>query len=151
MRCWRLSRYAALDGGGGLQASGRWHTRGKPVIYAGTSPAGALTEVLVHLDVQPDEMPDGYRLVGIDVPDQLWDRAKTVSAADVDFADERACRKAGDVWLATGASVLCRVPSAVIGHTVNVLINPRHSDMGDVSVAIDEPFSFDPRLFKPGS
>lgn len=150
MRFWRLSRYAALDGIGGLRARGRWHSRGRPVLYAGTSPAGALIEVLMHLDVLPDEIPDGYQLIGIDVPDPLGKRAQIVSAVDVDPADERTSAAVGDAWLAAGSSLLCRVPSAIIGHTQNVLINPRHPDMDGVSVGVDEPFHFDLRLFKPG-
>ena len=35
MRLWRISNHASLSGEGGLHASGRWHTRGRRVVYTG--------------------------------------------------------------------------------------------------------------------
>ncbi len=71
MRVWRLSRYASLDGAGGLHTSGRWHTRGRPVVYAAESASTALLEVLVHLEVDPEDLPDGFLLLAIDIPDDV--------------------------------------------------------------------------------
>ena len=34
MILWRLSRYTELQGIGGLHASGRWHEKGHPIVYA---------------------------------------------------------------------------------------------------------------------
>lgn len=145
MRLWRLSRYIGLDGRGGLIAAGRWHSQGRPVLYAATSPSGALIEVLVHLDVELEEIPDGYRLLGIDVPDDVMDGARAEPIVDRSPNLERS-RALGDAWLRGCGSLLCRVPSAIISHTDNMLINPAHPDMGKVALSIDEPFTFDGRL-----
>lgn len=145
MRLWRLSHYVSLDGAGGLFAAGRWHTQGRPILYTATSPSGALLEVLVHLDVEPEEIPDGYRLLGIDVPDDAINDARDEPIVDRPFNLDRS-RALGDTWLHSCDSLLCRVPSAIISHTDNVLINPAHPDMVKVALSIDEPFTFDGRL-----
>src|SRR2546429_6312150 len=33
MILWRISNHTTLDGRGGLYASGRWHTEGRPIVY----------------------------------------------------------------------------------------------------------------------
>lgn len=142
---WRLSRYASLDGRGGLLASGRWHNRGRQVLYTASSPSGALVEMLAHLDVEAEEIPDGYRLLGIDVPDDVIFSAHAEPAVDRLFNLDRS-RALGDAWLHNCGSLLYRVPSAIISHTDNVLINPAHPDMVKVVLSIDEPFVFDGRL-----
>ena len=55
MILWRISAYADLSGTGGLRVSGRWHQAGRPVVYAATSPPGAMLEVLVHLEIDPED------------------------------------------------------------------------------------------------
>jgi RES domain-containing protein len=47
MLVWRVGNYATLDGVGGLFASGRWHSRGHPVVYCAENAAIALLETLV--------------------------------------------------------------------------------------------------------
>ncbi len=148
MRLWRLSRFPALDGAGGLFASARWHTIGRPVIYAAPSPEGALLEVRVHLDVAAEEIPDGYRLLGIDVPDDasIEDVAGLPSGWE---RDETATRSLGDVWLDARRTLLLRVPGAILPYTVNYLINPRHPGAERLQVAIDDAYPLEPRLFPP--
>lgn len=145
MRLWRLSRHVSLDGRGGLFAAGRWQNQGRPVLYTATSPAGALVEVLVHLDVEPEEIPDGYRLLGIDVPDDAMNDACGEPIVDRPSNLDRS-RALGDAWLQSCGSLLYRVPSAIISHTDNVLLNPAHPDIAKVVLSIDEPFTFDGRL-----
>ena len=70
MKVWRLCRQpfaaTALEGIGGLHASGRWHRRGRPIVYAASSAALAALEVLVHVD--PLDAPDDLRLLTIELP-----------------------------------------------------------------------------------
>jgi RES domain-containing protein len=144
LKLWRLSRHVSLDGRGGLFAAGRWHNQGRPILYTATSPSGALVEVLVHLGVESEELPDGYRLLGIDVPDDTASDVGEPVVARLSSLDKS--RALGDAWLHSGNSLLLRVPSAIISHTENVLINPLHSDIAKVVLDVDEPFTFDGRL-----
>jgi RES domain-containing protein len=67
---WRISNYADLSGTGGVLHPGRWHHRGRPIVYLAESPAAALLEVLVHVQVShPGELPAHYQLMEIALPD----------------------------------------------------------------------------------
>jgi RES domain-containing protein len=54
---WRISNHALLAGDGGLRVSGRWHTRGKRVVYCAENPAAALLEILVHFEIEIGDLP----------------------------------------------------------------------------------------------
>jgi RES domain-containing protein len=60
--------------------------------------------------------------------------------------DHPACVAIGDAWVADGAALLLRVPSAGVPEDWNLLINPRHPRARDVAVRAVRPFAFDPRL-----
>lgn len=66
MILWRISNHADLRGIGGLKAAGRWHSRGRPVVYLAESQPGALLEVLVHIDVtRVENLPTHYTLLKV--------------------------------------------------------------------------------------
>lgn len=73
MRVWRICRKPyvdnALDGIGGMYTSGRWHTKGNPIVYTASSAALAALELLVHVD--PLMAPSDLRLLAIEIPDDL--------------------------------------------------------------------------------
>ncbi len=149
MTLWRLSLHTELDGQGGRLASGRWHTQGRAVIYTATSPAGALLEVLVNLDVEPGELPNGYRLLGVELDDTLATRRVDRDDLPTDWQRRRAVtRTIGDHWLTHGTEAALVVPSAIIRHTDNVLLAPgRIARQPGIRCAYDEAYVFDPRLF----
>jgi RES domain-containing protein len=143
MLLWRISDHADLSGRGGLLAAGRWHSMGRPVIYTAESSAGALNELLVHMDrkfLAPD-----FQLITIGVPDTLQ-----ITAADPLpdgwMNDLRITRDIGDRWLAQSATALLRVPSAIIAHSYNVVINPLHEDAAQIEIRSVERLELDPRF-----
>ena len=71
MIVYRLAKaaFTALDGEGARLFGGRWNSPGRPMIYTAASPSLAVLEVLVHLDLPIDLMPDDYRLLAIEIPD----------------------------------------------------------------------------------
>jgi RES domain-containing protein len=69
MRLWRVSNHADLSGEGGRRVAGRWHERGRPVVYLSEHPALALLENLVHLEIDPEDLPSGYQILTVEVPD----------------------------------------------------------------------------------
>jgi RES domain-containing protein len=52
----------------------------------------------------------------------------------------------GDAWLRSAQSLGLFVPSRVIPLERNILLNPRHPAMTQVTVTLTEPFVFDDRL-----
>jgi RES domain-containing protein len=68
---WRISNRVSLAGDGGMRAAGRWHTRGRRVVYCSESPAAALLEILVHFEIDVRDLPTRYRLLKLHMPDNL--------------------------------------------------------------------------------
>ncbi len=55
-------------------------------------------------------------------------------------------RARGDAWLRDGASVLLRVPSAIVPAASNALMNPTHADAKRFSIVSIARAPFDWRL-----
>lgn len=144
MILWRAARerYADLSGKGALYHSGRWHSEGVPVVYTAEHPALALLEVRVNLDLPKELAPNDYVMMKIFAPDGL-----SVATADVSPEDRASARRAGDAWLAGGASALFKAPSVIAPESHNYLINPAHPDAANIRVSQLFPFAFDARLF----
>lgn len=149
MILWRVSNHAALDGGGGLRASGRWHSRGRRIVYCAPNPATALLEVLVHAEIDADDIPITFRYLEIEAPE-------SISSETIDFhslasgwqRDPGITRPFGDGWLRSGRTALLRVPSAIVPATWNVLLNPQHPDYAKVRVVRTHEQPIDRRLIR---
>ena len=141
MQAWRLCRraHADLSGEGAHRFGGRWNSAGRPMVYLAEHPALAALEVRVHLDLPFELLPADFVLMQVVMPEGC-DR---LSAANGDSV------AAGDAWLAEARSTVVLVPSVLVPHSWNVLLNPRHPDAGQASVLGIEGFGFDPRLWRP--
>lgn len=146
MTFWRISTFADLSGRGGLLASGRWHHAGQPVVYLAESPAAAMLEVLVHLEIDAEDVPDSLRLLRVDVPDDA--SCQAVSDLPEHWEDHLVGTRAlGDAWLAANATLLMKVPSAIMPHTDNFLFNPLHPEASQATLLV-ESLKLDHRLLK---
>jgi len=141
---WRISDFMALDGMGGLLVSGRWHSRGRPVVYTAESSALALLEALVRME--RDDLPDSYQLLRIEGPNGMAVEHFSPDSPPESIADSMAW---GDDWLSSGRTALASVPAAVAPLSRNILINPAHPDAASIRVAQHSRWPWDKRLFKP--
>jgi len=149
VRLWRISDYVDLSGQGGLIGSARWHSRGRRIVYLADHPASALLEVLVHLEVDPAELPDAFQLLAVDVPDGIAaERIRQEELATGWKQDFSLTRATGDGWLSAGRTALLQVPSAIVPASFNCLLNPAHRDASAIKVGQIIPAPFDPRLLK---
>ena len=149
MVLWRISNHASLRGEGGLRVSGRWHTRGRPIVYCAMSPAAALLETLVHFEIELRDIPIHYRLIKITVPaDVAGERVSLEDLPDDWMTNVVHTRTIGDAWLARGSSVCLAVPSSIVPETFNVLVNPAHRDARRVAIAKVSDHAIDPRLLQ---
>ena len=147
MILWRISNHLSLDGRGGLVWPGRWHTRGRRVVYCTQSPAAALLERLVHLELAPGELPVRYRLLKIEIPDAApIERLEVGMLPDRWIEREDSTQTIGNAWLAGGLSALLLVPSAIVPETTNVLINPSHAASAAIEIVGTSAHVIDPRL-----
>lgn len=147
MILWRISAFPDLSGRGGLFAPGRWHHAGHPVVYLAESPASALLEVLVHLEVDPEDLPNHLRLMRIDIPEIVAASIHHPKLPDDWLEHNDLTRGIGDAWLRGRDTALLQVPSAIMPHTRNWLLNPAHPLAEQVTLGI-ETLRLDKRLFK---
>ena len=146
---WRLYRAQhgpGLDGAGGTFASGRWHTRGLPVVYFGASAAIVVLERLAHTD--PDLLPKDLRLAHFEFPEAIsGTKVEALAPLPTDwFQDEQATRRIGGQWWRERSSCLLVVPSAILPEESNLVLNPQHPDATSLRLISERPFTFDPRL-----
>jgi RES domain-containing protein len=149
MVLWRISNYADLLGIGGLYASARWHTAGKPVVYLAETPSSALLEVFVHLEIDEEHRPDSYQLLKIEADDDV--SFQTVDQASLSAGwkgNESETQAYGDDWFEAKQTPLLRVPSAITPETWNWILNPRHADSAKVRIIQVEKQLYDARLFR---
>lgn len=150
-KLWRLCRdvhaVEPFSGEGARLYGGRWNSRGVPMVYASTSLALAAIELFVHLE--PHQMPRD--LVSIEAllpavePVDRWEGGQLpLNWWSDEFGPMRA---KGDAWIRSLASLAVLVPSVPIRQEWNLLLNPRHPRIGQVTVQAIHPFQFDERMF----
>lgn len=138
----------ALDGEGAARVGGRWNSPGRRMVYSSATLSLALLEILVHMD--PDFLDDTYAAVQVDVPD---DAIRTVEDLfpGWESAEPAFLSRLGDGWIGRQESLAFSVPSAIVGHERNLLINPAHPRFGDLKASPPQRFTIDHRLLRrPG-
>jgi RES domain-containing protein len=148
---WRIARepFADLSGVGAREKGGRWNSPGAAVIYLSADAALPVLEVLVHLDLSPDLIPEDYVLMKVDLtalathPVDEW-----LEEGPLEVMNEDESRTFGDRWLAQARTPLLRVRSVIIPESFNLLLNPNHRLHLSKSDVAHRPFSFDPRLLE---
>jgi RES domain-containing protein len=149
VRLWRISDFSDLSGEGGLLAPARWHSKGRRIVYLAEHPASALLEAIVHLEVDADQLPNGYQLLAVDVADDVTFETANIEDSPADWTQNSdATRALGNEWLDSARTALLRVPSAIVPYTSNWLLNPTHVDAARALVAQAIRVPFDPRLLR---
>ena len=149
MFLWRISNHLSLAGEGALHTPGRWHSRGRRVVYCAQSPAAALLEILVHFEIDIQDLPARYRLLKIEAPDDVQVESVSVNRLPIDWpARTEVTRGLGDGWLTKGSAALLTVPSAIVPETFNALLNPAHQDTKRIDIIQADEHAIDPRLLR---
>lgn len=148
---WRLTKArhaaSALSGYGSMLRAGRWHPRGRPVVYCAASPSLALIETLVHVE-RADLLRFDYVALPVALDEDLLERMNVEDLpTDWRIWPHPASTQAfGARWFDEQQSVVLEVPSAVVPHERNYLLNPLHPRFGELEVGPPEPFPVDARL-----
>jgi RES domain-containing protein len=147
---WRISNYADLHGMGGLKGSARWHTRGHRVVYLSSTPASALLEILVHLEIEEGHLPRFYKLLEIQVPDDVrMEKLEDWAKLSKGWPKKQAATRAlGDQWLNRNSAALLQVPSALVPRTSNFLLNPLRPDAAKIQIVSVSRQGLDRRLLQ---
>ncbi|MBI4207265.1 MAG: RES domain-containing protein [Betaproteobacteria bacterium] len=145
------ARYAktAFSGAGGREASGRWHYKGQPILYAAATLSLAALEYLVHLGRRDAKVA----LVSVEaaIPEAVVVEVVEVASLPKNWNSSppiEATMALGTRWCVGLRSAVLKVPSAIVPGEFNFLLNPQHPDFKRIKLSKPEPFSFDPRLLK---
>jgi RES domain-containing protein len=151
-RAWRIvkKRFAdhAFDGEGSRLYGSRWTSPGRAVSFAAESLSLVVLEVLVHL--QSSAVLADYVVFSVTFPDALTDNLDR-SILPSTWRDSPAppeLQAIGDAWVEGGSSLVLRVPSVIVPHEENFLINPAHSQFNELVICGPDPLTVDPRVFR---
>jgi RES domain-containing protein len=150
MRVFRLgaaifarTRKDAFSGSGGLYASARWHTAGRPIVYTAQSLSLAALEILVRLKQTNDIQP--FWAYSAEIPDSLLLKPNSFPARWRNQIE--VSRAFGDAWLDAKTSPALLVPTIITPGEWNVLLNPLHPQFSVKWVVTDpDAYTFDARL-----
>lgn len=148
---WRIVKRSfaasAFDGEGARRYGGRWNSPGRPVAYLGGTPAIAALEVLAH-NARPKLLTTSFVIIEARIPDEEILELDALALVEGwnDPSDTSQAAAVGDAWLASGASLALRVPSAVLPLETNLLLNVAHARFPEIRIGEPRPFTFDPRL-----
>lgn len=133
-------------------SSGRWHTRGRLIVYLASTPSLAMLEILVNTTSQ-QLSARSYHLMEVQLP---GDSAEALDLARLPRGWNNPDRvqvtaDLGNAWIDRSEHAALRVPSAVVPLEVqalehNYLINPLHPRWAERQVTQVLPLPFDTRL-----
>jgi len=135
------------DGEGARLTGGRWNFPGTTVVYASATLSLAFLELLVHVDL--NLLPQDLITLSANVPDHV--KIGTIHEAALppnwrDYPAPEALQALGTDWVNRAKTAALSVPSVVIPHERNYLINPAHSDFRRIRWTEPRPFVWDSRL-----
>jgi RES domain-containing protein len=134
-----------LTGMGARLYGGRWNHKGVGIVYTAESRALATVEYLVHVPLSL--IPRDLSMATLHIPD--WITSKIIAIVNLpanwrDYPAPPVLADLGTEWALSRETLLLRVPSAVVEHEWNILINPLHPDMPHVTIAQVDPITLTP-------
>ena len=114
-----------MSGFGVRLYGGRWNRKGVGIIYASETRALAAVEYLVHVPLSA--VPGNLSIASIEIPDDII--PQVISAGDLpanwrNYPAPAELAELGTRWALANETLLLQVPSAVVEHEFNILINP---------------------------
>lgn len=150
MLVYRLAKrkYASnISGTGAAITGGRWNKKRRPVLYTSDSIPLSLLEMVVNIPpmFQPDllllvlEIPD-HAIVEIpmDVLPENWFKYPAPSVL----------AEIGEEYYTVKNALIIKVPSSVVHSHFNYVLNCLHPKFNEVKIVSQQPFIFDPRLYR---
>ena len=132
----------ALSGEGARLYGGRWNPPGAAVVYASASRALAVLETFVHVTLEARSMR--FVLCTIELPPRARLTRHDGERPPRAFG---ASQEIGRRWLNGGRTLALVVPSVIVPHEDNYVLNVSHAQFGRLIVK-QEHFSFDDRLWR---
>jgi RES domain-containing protein len=118
------------------------------MVYCSSSLALAAIELFVH--IEPNLQPDDLVSIAATLPAGELPLQLTHEALPPEWwsDDLEPLRILGDSWIREKSSLALQVPSAPLHSEWNVLVNPLHPAIAQLTVDPPQPFHFDARMFR---
>ncbi len=130
------------------KSQGRWNSLGTGIIYTAESVSLALLELSCWygpIPVFAKNWVCASGTVGESFVVQVED-VYTMPENWRSFPHQLETRFIGDDWFVNQISAVLSVPSAVLNHSRNYLLNPNHPDFQEITFQEIEDLDLDPRL-----
>lgn len=141
-------RIRDLQGTGGLYAAGRWHQKGRRVLYTSSSISLAKLEVLTN---SIGKIPKSMALATLFFPDNASSLTIAVNDLPNDwntYPYPVSLSEITEQWLKDKKCWVMKVPSAQSPTEYNYLFNPEHPLHAELSIVEIRNEAFDARLKK---
>ncbi|OGB92294.1 MAG: hypothetical protein A3G35_03120 [candidate division NC10 bacterium RIFCSPLOWO2_12_FULL_66_18] len=145
---WRITTTSdatrAFSGDGARLYGGRWNSKGVRVVYLADYVSAAALEQLVQ--VGSIRALPVYHLFAVTLPADAVQPVDLQTLPPSWHAPNRdpMVQAVGDGWVASGESLILRIPSAIVPHHANYLLNPGHPDFSMLIIAPPESIALDP-------
>ena len=149
MIAWRVVKHQfaenAFDGQGARLFGGRWHSVGRAAVYTSATTSLALLETLVHADLG---LLPSYITIPVTFEDDLVERVDPGELPPIwrTYPAPYELQQIGDDWVASQRSCVLEVPSVIVPHESNFILNPKHPAMRSVEIGSPIRLDTDPRL-----
>jgi len=134
---------SAFDGEGARLFGGRWHSPGHSVIYTSATTSLGLLEQMVHAE-------SGVLRFYVTIPVTFdTDLVETIDPVRLPKSWKFSpppfeLQRTGNEWVDSKRFCILEVPSVIVPHESNYILNPTHPDFG--SLEIGEPISLETDL-----
>ena len=128
-----------IDGRGAFMSGGRWNPKGVHAVYTASSLALARSELARRLSL--DNLPDGYVVYEIEVPDNSCETIDVLPKNWDSDTDWRNSQILGKKYLENPGIMGIIVPSVCDPASYNVILNPKASGFELVKVVKRYAFS----------
>jgi RES domain-containing protein len=126
---------------------GRWNKAGQKVIYAAESIALAFLESMIRR--QGVGFNEDFNIMFLDIPQDL--SISTIDSASLspgwdDIRNHSVSQELSLSWYASLQAPVLKVPSVVLPHSFNFVINTEHKDFNKIKIIDLTPLVPDPRI-----
>ena len=136
----------AFSGEGAFLAGGRWNSPGMRVVYASSSIALAVLEVLAYRKARKPLAPRHLYRVTLDEDDVTWLQPANLPDDWMVYPHPESTQAIGDAWVNTGNTFALAVPSVLAPQEHNIVLNCGHPGFARLQIEGPEEFPFNPRL-----
>jgi RES domain-containing protein len=137
-----------LSGEGARLFGGRWNSRGDSLLYFSEHLSLCVLELLTRIDFE--FLVDDYSFIEVEVPTSLISILKNPNRISKNWRSNPPISNTqsyGSTWIKTNKALGLAVPSAVLIHVNNILINPKHSQFSELIIIKTGKLDLDSRVF----